>query len=257
MNEARGPDLQFRAGKVKVKKVEVIESDRVANLANLRRELKLAEGTGSVESENRSLRQARETLISRIESFQNSRYQLGRAIAAYKSFFKQEGSWTRAAKLIADYIGTSERTVHRIMEEYESASHLPEITLDAMMEQKIDPAAGKNADLVENLLEMPAPETRDEARAAVRVVSQAHLEKKRLARKPIAKFSGTDDLDQFAQRVVRQFAERYRTATPEHRDAEVRYVLEMIVSSLRADIRELRQFARPALVPRPEAKDAA
>ncbi len=77
------------------------------------------------------------------------------------------------------------------------------------------------------------------------------------ARKPAAKFSQDDDFDQFAQRIVRQFEERYRAATQEHRDAELRCVLELVVNSLRADIRELRQFARPSLVRRPKVKDAA
>lgn len=41
------------------------------------------------------------------------------------------------------------------------------------------------------------------------------------------------------------------------RDLEVRYVLERIVNTLRADIRDLRQFSRPALVPRPSKREVA
>lgn len=245
------------AGKVKVLKVEVTESDGFAKLANLRGELKLAERVGSLENEDLDLRQAREALLACIKSFQHSRYELSRAISRYKIYFKAEGSWTRAAKLIAESIGTSERTVLRIAEEYEFASQLPELTRDAMVEQKLDPAAGKNAGLVENLLELPAPETREQAVAEVKVASQAHLEKKQAAKKATAKLSRKDDLEQFAQRILRQFKERCRSATPEQRDAEVRYVLELVVNTVRADIREQRQYGRPSLVSKPAMKEAA
>jgi hypothetical protein len=65
------------------------------------------------------------------------------------------------------------------------------------------------------------------------------------------------DLEAFAERVVKQFEDRYRSATPQQRDAEVRYILELQVNRLRAPIRELRQFGRPTLVPKPKKQGAA
>ncbi|HEV2132630.1 MAG TPA: hypothetical protein VGR47_00060 [Terracidiphilus sp.] len=237
--------------------MEVIESDGFAHLANLRSELKLAEAAGSLDTYDLELKNAREAVLHWVKSFQHSRYELGRAILRYKTYFKKEGSWTRAAKLIAESIGTSERTVHRIAEEYEFASHLPEITRDAMVEQKLDPAAGKNAGVVGKLLEMPPPQTREEAAAMVKSASQADVEMKRSGRKVVAETSPKDGLDQFAQHILRQFKEHYRSATPERRDAEVRYILELVVNTVGADVHELRQYDRPALVPKPEARKAA
>ncbi len=245
------------AGKVEVRKVEVVDSDAFAKLANLRHQLKAAEKADSVEGGILALKQTRETVIAAIQAFQHSRYALGRALCAYRSYFKAEGSWTQAVKIIAENIGVGERTVYRLMEGYESASRLPQTMLEVLEEQKIDPAAGKNSDLVDNLLEMPAPKTREEAASAVKAASQSHLEKKRAAKKAIAKLSQRDGLDQFAHRILKQFGERYRSVKAERRDEEVRYILELVVNTLRSDIRELRQYGRPALVPKPTMKEAA
>ncbi|MDR5727629.1 MAG: hypothetical protein RB191_09405 [Terriglobia bacterium] len=61
-----------------------------------------------------------------------------------------------AAKVIAAAIDCDEKTVFRIIEDYEPASQLSPITLEAVLEQNIDPAAAKHARVVENLLRIPS-----------------------------------------------------------------------------------------------------
>ena len=51
--------------------------------------------------------------------------------------------------------------------EYEGASQLRPKTLEAMIEQEVDPAARRNAGIVENPLQMPGPKTPEEAKAVV------------------------------------------------------------------------------------------
>ena len=120
-----------------------------------------------------------------------------------------------------------------------------------MREQQIEPAAAKNSDLVEILLKMPEPKTSEKASAVV-----LEALKKQVLQKA-KKASVKADLETFSERIVKQFEDRYRSATPQQRDAEVRYILELLVNRLRAPIRELRQFGRPTLVPKPKKQGAA
>jgi hypothetical protein len=190
-------------------------------------------------------------------AYTKSRFDFGRALRQYKQHYKAERGWMEAASVIANAIGRDPRTIFRIIEDHERATQLDPVVLEVMEERGIDAAAPKNAAMVANLLEMPAPKTREEAASAVKAASQSHLEKKRAAKKAIAKLSQRDGLDQFAHRILKQFGERYRSVKAERRDEEVRYILELVVNTLRSDIRELRQYGRPALVPKPTMKEAA
>ncbi|HUZ95500.1 MAG TPA: hypothetical protein VMU57_11355 [Edaphobacter sp.] len=67
------------------------------------------------------------------------------------------------------WLDGDERTVFRIIEDYERATQLPPIILEAMLEKQIEPAAAKNIDVVETLLQMPKPATREDAHTAVSV----------------------------------------------------------------------------------------
>ena len=149
------------------------------------------------------------------------------------------------------WLDGDERTVFRIIEDYERATQLPPIILEAMLEQQIESAAAKNIDVVETLLKMPEPKTSEKASTVVREAFKTHVLKK------TKKVSPKPDLEAFAERIVKQFENRYRSTTPPERDAEVQYVLELVVNTLRAPIRELRQFGRPALVPKPAKRGAA
>ncbi|HVC91826.1 MAG TPA: hypothetical protein VND66_14525 [Acidobacteriaceae bacterium] len=155
-----------------------------------------------------------------------------------------------AAKVIAAAIDRDEKTVFRIIEDYEPASQLSPITLEAVLEQNIDPAAAKHARVVENLLRIPSRRSK-KASAVVAGAFKTHMLQK------IKKASVKPDLEAFAERIVKQFEDRYRAAAPQQRDAEIKYILEPLVNTLRTPIRELRQFGRPTLVPKPPKQGAA
>ena len=156
-----------------------------------------------------------------------------------------------AAKLIGAAMDRDVKTVFRMIEAYETASQLPAITLEAMREQNIDPAAAKNIAVVETLLKMPEPKTSEKASAVVRQAFKTQVLQK------AKRASVKADLEAFSEKIVRQFEDRYRSAAPQQRDAEVQYILELLVNTLQAPIRELRQFARPTLVPKPKKQGAA
>ena len=109
--------------------------------------------------------------------------------------------------------------------------------------------------MIQKLAQMPEPETPEKAELAVARVHSEHVTRKKALR--AAKGGKKEKLDDFAERVLRHFEERFGTMKPEQRDAELRYVLERIVNKLRADIRELRQYGRPTLVPKPTKRKIA
>jgi hypothetical protein len=173
-------------------------------------------------------------------------------LRAYKGYFKPEKQWMAAAKVIGAALNRDEKTIFRIIEDFERADQLPAITIEALLEQNIDPAAHKHAEAVEDLLEMPEPETSEEAAAAV-----ATAMKRRSAQKGTNTSSGTAEvgMEERADRIVKQLEPWYRSASPEHRDGQLQYVLEHVVNTLRSPIRELRQYSRPALVPKPATRE--
>ena len=224
--------------------------ERFDKLSNLSKELQRIEKT-YIHTESAELAKTRNSVVGGLQAFGNSRFQLGRVLRQYKLHFKSGHGWVAAAKLIAAAMDREERTVFRIIEDYERASQLPPIVLEAMREQQIEPAAAKNSDLVEILLKMPEPKTSEKASAVV-----LEALKKQVLQKA-KKASVKADLETFSERIVKQFEDRYRSATPQQRDAEVKYILELLVNRLRAPIRELRQFGRPTLVPKPKKQGAA
>ena len=223
---------------------------RFDKMSNLSTELQRVEKT-YIPTESAKLAQTRNSVVGGLQAFGNSRFQLGRVLRQYKMHFKSGHGWVAAAKLIAAAMDREERTVFRIIEDYERASQLPAILLEAMLEQQIEPAAAKNIDVVEALLRIPEPKTSEKASAVVREAFKTHVLQK------TKKASAKPDLEAFANRIVKQFEDRYRSAAPQQRDAEVQYILELLINSLRAPIRELRQFGRPTLVPKPSKQGAA
>src|SRR5579863_7765108 len=99
-----------------------MNTDQFANLANLRMELKTAEKSGDFDSGNGELRQAREVLISAIQAYDRSRFELGRALWGYRDRLKASRGWMRAAATIATFLKLSVRTLFRTIDDYERAS---------------------------------------------------------------------------------------------------------------------------------------
>jgi hypothetical protein len=199
---------------------------------------------------NTEIRQSREVLIAAIEGHRHSTYELGRGLRLYKAHYKAGGRWMEAAQIVAKALGCDERTVFRLIDNYERVVGLPAITIDALQDQDIDPAAPKKAPIIESLFRIPIQETREQAAVAVAgAVSRYIVQKKNGG----SRNHNTGNLEEFARKVVKQFKDRYQSRAPQDRDEEVQYVLERVVNTLRVPITELCQFSRPALVPKPRS----
>ena len=93
-------------------------------------------------------------LVCAASDYKTSRFRFGETLAAYKAFFAEEQGWMTAVKTIGQAIGHDERTVRRILEDYVLASQLPAGAIRELESLGIDPAAKKNAPIIDNLLTM-------------------------------------------------------------------------------------------------------
>lgn len=80
-----------------MKETQTLGFDKLSNLKDQLRNLE-AKHTGP---DGIEIRQSREVLLGAIGTYDHSRYQLGRALRAYKAHFKVEHGWVAAAKIIA------------------------------------------------------------------------------------------------------------------------------------------------------------
>lgn len=152
------------------------------NLSNFSPKLKEIENT-YIKEISVDLAHARSAVVGALPAFRSSRLNIGRILRTYKEQFKAARGWTAAVKVIADAVGCDERTADRIIEDYERASSLPALVIEAMEEQKINPAAAKNAPMIAKLAQVPQTVTREEAAEAVRAVVQVHAAQKKAAKK--------------------------------------------------------------------------
>lgn len=216
---------------------------RFDNLSNLEPALRQIE-LQHLPPECPDLAQARNGLLGGIRNYMQNRYNFGRLLRIYKTLYKKEHGWTAAAKVIAAAIGREERTIYRLIEDYERAENLTPILVDAMVEQKIDPAARKNATLVTNLLQVPAPQTRAEADAVVATAMREQVAEKK-ARKGPKPVLRAKELKALARNIVEECRHHFRNAGQEERKAELRYVFGEVVAALGLSMEEFPP-AKPA-----------
>lgn len=62
--------------------------------------------------------------------------QLGRTLRTYKAYFKAARGWTAAMTVIADAIGHDEKTVERIIGDYERVAPSPTIVARCCISEK-------------------------------------------------------------------------------------------------------------------------
>ncbi|HEV2323974.1 MAG TPA: hypothetical protein VGS10_08480 [Terracidiphilus sp.] len=117
-------------------------------MSNLTRELQTIEREHK-KAGGAALAQARSAVVKVISDYRNSRFQLGRVLRNYQIQFKEERGWVVAAKAIAEAINRDERTIYRIIGDFERASNLAPIWVETLHAQKLVPAAPKNAGIVE------------------------------------------------------------------------------------------------------------
>lgn len=161
----------------KVDSMTAIKTRGLDKMSNLYAEL-CRWDTPHGEISSSELRQARQGLISAIRTYSSSRYHLGRALRSYKMQFKAEHRWMAAAKVIADAMDCDEKTIFRIIEDFARADGLSAITIQAMLNQRADPAARRHPSVVEQLRNLPPPAIPEEAAAVVTSTLESHRARK-------------------------------------------------------------------------------
>jgi hypothetical protein len=118
-------------------------------------------------------RQARFILIESLNLYRQSRRKFGKALASYRDALKPDGAWTKACLAIAMELQCDERTVRRIIEDYERIADVPESILTAMDEARIDPAARKNERLLDQVVQLIPNECEPTPEQAAAIVKEA------------------------------------------------------------------------------------
>lgn len=212
--------------------------DNLSTLARQLRELELAE-MGDL---RREVSHTRNALIAVLKDYAYTRYQFGRLLHAYKAFYKPEGRWLAAAKLIGAAIRRDERTIFRIVEDFERADQVAPILLHAMGEQQIDPSAPKNDDIIEDLKQAPPTASPRQAAKIVTKAVKAHAERKKAARES----RKNEKLEDFVERIARFFLARYAGLPQEQSKAEMERILRLLAGRL-----GIRFGPRSLLPPKP------
>lgn len=152
----------------------------LGNLPNLSARLEQIEAE-YIDNPDQSMIGARSTLVEAARSFRNSRYRFGEALASYKKQFIKTRGWIQAAKAIAEEAALDERTIRRVIEDYERASRLSTNAIAALEAAGVDPGAKKNLELVEAVERMPddpgLPAAVANAAAAVRTAKRTAMSK--------------------------------------------------------------------------------
>jgi hypothetical protein len=228
------------------------ESD---NLSDLETTLKAIEGAHVEVAVADRVVVARRSLFKALGMYKASRLELGRALHAYRKFFKARRGWTAVMEAIAWELGCDSRTAHRIIEGYELASKLPAATLEALKEDGIDATAERNARLVGMLIEMPVPRTREEAQEAIDGAILA-CDKGKASPKQTEAAPATS-LDDFTERIVKSCEAQIKSLTPEQKQLAAQYFVESLAAHLRVDLSQIRSYSRPSEVRMPRFLEAA
>lgn len=200
--------------------------DNLSTLAHQLRELEDAHTAGM----SVALSQTRNSLMAMIGDYTHTRYHLGRFLHVYKAFYKAERGWRAAAKVIAAALDRDERTVYRLIEDFERAAQVAPILLEAMEDQHIDPAAPKNADMIEDLVQSTPPASHEEAAEIVSSAIKAHDQRKATRQ---ARRKAEPD---FVHRVVSLFRARFARVPEEQAKEEMEKVLSRVAKELGVEL---------------------
>jgi hypothetical protein len=196
---------------------------------------------------------ARAAVILAIKHAFLSRFNLGKALSSYRDFFKAERGWMEAANIIACGMHRCEKTVRNAISDYEQLSAaLPANVIEAaelrgidLARQKFQPAVKS----IEGTINSNDVVSEDQAGQIVdSIIASKTADKVAKSPRPVP------TIKDFADRTTISFEKLLNGASPEVREAEVRYVLEYVNARLRTSIRELRQYGRPTLVPKPATR---
>ncbi len=175
---------------------------------------------------------ARGAVIAQLGSFRSSRWRLGSLLRSYKAFYVHQQGWVAAAKVIGEAIDRSERSIFRIIEDYERAAELPPSLLEELEKQGIDPAARKNAGIVEDLARARRMTSAKQAAKVVSIAMESDRRRKSALRASKKKQSSADLIRQ----IIVLIAKRCAGMPPEEAQTEMKRILLGVAEGLGIDI---------------------
>jgi hypothetical protein len=134
----------------------------------------------------------RKKVLAAVTASARNRYELGEQLAKYRRFFKEDGTWTKVCVQIGQVLKCNEKTVRRIVGDFERASVVSGLERAAANDCGIQLEDNKNRDTVRELVTMLENEgpVKDKKEAAVRVANAIKLVSKAKDRKDPAKTTG-------------------------------------------------------------------
>ena len=111
--------------------------ERFSNLTDTLRKIE-AKHIEAGPSRKEAIAEARIAVMRAIKEFNFSRFELGKALSAYRAHFKAARGWMVAAASIAAAMGCDERTVRNIIADYEHVARVPEAVIHAAQAKGID-----------------------------------------------------------------------------------------------------------------------
>jgi hypothetical protein len=251
LSEGDGPQGVKPGGKQEVGSKGDGKLENFASLRDLDDALRRIESEHvEISREDRDcVRKARAAVILAIEQTFLSRFNLGKALFAYKTFFKAKRGWMDAANIIAGGLHKCEKTVRNLITDYEELSAaLPAEVIDAAELRGVDLARKKFKPAVRSVEGKVTPIDVVSEEQASQILDDI------LAFKTADKTGKSSKhmpwIKDFADLIVTALEELLLDDSPEEREAEVRFVLEYLNNRLCTSILELRQCGRPSLVSR-------
>lgn len=247
-------------------------------LSDFGKDLQEIEGRDGGVTDPARANEVREDLFAAMRGFVKSLYEFAGKLYRYHKLFRDKRTATAAMERIATECGCSSRTLYRLLKNFKNSQQLSLFFVDQMREEGIDPVLTRHQALVKTLTLAPEPANREEAKVSLKTARAKVLKMSPVARKahtapraetaqnfqatkPIDNAGVKDsagtaqisdvEIDEFAARIVRMFEERFGAYHGEGRDAQIRSVLERVVNTLGADVRELRIDSRPDRVRKP------
>jgi hypothetical protein len=104
------------------------------------------------EIEYLDLQSERSAVITSIEKYQLSRYELGKALTSYKSHLNH-GSWMSASAIIEKSLAVSERTLRDLMLSYRNTLRLDKDRIEDLRNAGIGPSSSRGQRIIVALLE--------------------------------------------------------------------------------------------------------
>lgn len=148
-----------------------LELEKFSNWEETGDELRSIEATNLSKEQlgSQALGNARTEVLSAIEGVHWTRYSLGKALEAYRAYYKADRGWMEAAAVIARSLRCDNRTVRNIIRDYHGIKTLPENVIEAAHSRGINLARKKFFPLTKLIHDEigSAPELSDEAAGKV------------------------------------------------------------------------------------------